>query len=142
MNKTQFLITIFVICLSIIITGCATTSGKPVLEENAYYQKVGSHQANHDIKQAIKEAQKDVKAFQKKRQKDLQNIAKETAISSGAGSVVGIITGRTAIGIVTGGGTRAITKVQQQGEDKKAFRQNVEKRLKEKGYQVKRWGKL
>lgn len=139
MNKKQFVITLFTVGLAILITSCGTTSGTPVLERNAYYQKVGHEQAEEDIKQVIIEAKKDIAAIQEARKEDLETKVKEGAISSGRGTAVYILTGRAALGTLTGGGPKTYEKIQEGQQDKKKFRKNVEKRLMEKGYQVKSW---
>ncbi|MBU8902736.1 MAG: hypothetical protein KOO69_08350 [Victivallales bacterium] len=139
MNKRQFLIAIFAVCLSIIISACATTSGHPILKKNAYYKSVGSEQAEQDIKQAVSESQKAVDLLQESRKKDIETTVKEGAVSSGTGTLTSLITGRAALGIVAGSGPKVYSTIKQKEEDKIFFRKNVEKRLKKKGYQIKYW---
>lgn len=139
MNKIQIVVTIAMASLTLIISGCSTTSETPVLEKNAYYQKVGFRQAKRDVADAVSAAKNDIKAIQEKRKNDSRSTTEKTAASVAAGTLVRIATGKMALGLITGSGTRAGTEARQDYQDKEIFRQDVERRLREKGYQVKYW---
>ena len=139
MNKMQIIVIVTIACLTLMISACSTTSQTPVLEKNAYYQKVGSEQANRDVELAVKEAEKDIKSLQKKRKNDSRSTREKTATSVAAGTLVRVATGKMALGLITGSGTRAGAEAKQDYQDKEIFRQDVERRLREKGYQVKYW---
>ena len=142
MNKKTFILSLYALFPALIIAGCSTTSETPVLEQNAYYQKVGLKQAEQDITQAVSAAKNDLEAAQQKRKNDIQKTTGQAATSVASGTLVRVVTGKWALGLLTGGGTRAGTQAKQNNADKETFRRDVERRLQEKGYQVKYWENL
>lgn len=142
MNRKQFIFSVLTVCLALMIAGCSTTSGTPVLAENDYYRNVGSKQAEQDIAKALSAAKKDIEAVQEKRRNDIQNTSGQVATSAAAGTIMRIVTGKMALGLITGGGTRAGSQAKQDDQDKETFRQDVERRLEQKGYQVEYWKDL
>jgi len=129
----------------IAVVGCGLISGctvKPALYPNEHLIDVGKEQADKDIRACMALAEKyEVNADQGK------TLAKDTAIGAGggavAGAVGGAISGNVGTGIATGAASGAALGLFyglfKTAEPSPAYKNFVNKCLKEKGYEVVGW---
>lgn len=136
-----------ILLLAILVqVGCAT---RPIVYPNAYYRKVGKPQAEQDISRAMASA-KQFGLNPNSHGNDAAEVTTDSAVGAATGAATGAVIGGGAsagVGAAAGaaggaaaGGTRILFRwMFGQSMPAPAYRNFVERYLREKGYEVIGW---
>jgi hypothetical protein len=127
--------------LGVCLVSCASMQG-PILHPNVHLQEVGKQQADKDVEECRELASQYVPSTAG------TDVAKSTGIGAVGGAAVGAVAGAVGgggagtgavVGAATGGTAGAVAGLVKHAEPSPAYKDFVDRCLRERGYEVVGW---